>query len=696
MPMQLLAAVLALSFAIPAGILNHILFKTWKGSQYYNYTPRPRLRPEEQMIKRHHRGSDAAKTLLAHVSVDTDHEDVPKSERRRKRRHHPGWTFAATVVCAGILWFANFMDFWSGTPAFSGNGWILIGIMNTGITLVVFGIADACRLRLSVTPILAVLILAFSLGQQVWQAQWFPANNTRDTYGHVLGVKAADLHQFPPTTPAAIVAVAEDNAMYKARAVLNTPIPGVKNSPPLSSAYQIVECTRKPVDAHIFYICGLKPTGTVNIRDMAGKVPGFIVVDGEADTTARVVWYTMNYYVGGTGQHSLDRLVWNSGLGRQYNIDDMTLEARIVNGQWQAMYTAALVRSVFREQQGVPVGMITVDPVTGAIHRYAIADQPSWVSRTYSAGMITTLANDWGEWGTLSWTQQGTVGRYQVDGNVNLVWTDKGSAWQVLMKAKNGQDSSIARLCYASTEQPTMDCYDAPQGLQDQASATHAIVASPSNLKGQVPAELSIHEIDGILWYVAPLEAANPNNPVDPKSNDATQVPPPANGTEYYDPNTTYEPIGGVALVPATDATPNDVIIAQNMPAALEQIGSTIAGQHAYFLPGATATQKVVTGTVAESGTKPIGNQTKEAILLVGDTNAIYVGTVTGNDFESWEMSLAQPGDKVQISYYDTGATDAQGHKLLIVSQYKLLTTAQTGTGPTKSIQKVVIGAGGH
>ena len=693
MPMQLLAVVIALAFAIPGGLLNHVLIKTWKGDIYGYRQPRSQ---HEDIIKRRHRGSPLAQELMSHISRDPDHEGEQQrpGELRRKRRHHPGWTFVATVVAAGILWFANFLYFWSGTPTFSGNGWIIMGIMNAGVTLLVFGVADGFRLRLSWTPVLASAIIVLALFQQGWQSTWFPGHTTRDTYGHELTVKSPDIKAFPPTTPTSIVTVAEDNALYKARAILNEPIPGVKNNVPLSSAYQIVECTRKPVNDHMYYICDLKPTGTVNIRDVHGQVPCYIVVDAQADTTAKVMWgFHMTYYQGGTGGHSLDRLVWNSGLARQFNVDDMTLE---VDNNWRPMYTAALVRSVFREQQGVPVGEITVDPQTGVIHRYSIANQPSWVSRTYSADLVKKMVNWWGEWGAVPWTTQGTVGRYQVDGNVNLVWTDNGSAWQVELKAKNGSDSSIARLCYVSTEQPTMDCYQAPDGLQDQASAAHAIVASSANLKGLVPAELSLHEIDGILWDVAPLEAPNTNNAVDSKDASATEVPPAASGTEYYNPDSPSEPTNGVALVPATDAVPNDVIVAQNMAAALGQIGNVIASGHAYFMPGATATQKVITGIVAEAGTKPVGNQTKEAILLVGDPNEVFVGTVTGNDFDSWEMSLAQPGDKVQISYYDSGTTDANGKKILIVSKYVLVTTAQTGTGPTRSTTKTVVGAGGR
>lgn len=655
--MFLLSALLSAAFASGGGILDAVVFNQWGQT---HYVPRS-YRSEE----------------------DSD------SYRRRKRRHHSVWTPVTTVLCFGILLFANFMNFWSGTPAFSGNGWVLVGIMNLGITFAVFGIADLCRQRLTaVVCVTAALLVLATLSQTFFYNNWNPGNH-RTTMGNELKLNfVQDQRTYPPTLNSAMVTVSDASALSKATKVMNEDIP--KTNIPLSSVYTIDLCSLKPVAAHMYYICALRPVGTVNIRDVKGIVPAFIVVDAQnADHEAWVKWgYRMNYYRGGTNGHSIDRLIWNSGWGRHFNIDDLTLE---VDDQWNPMYTAALVRSVFRMQQGVPVGLITVNPVTGEIKEYPINRQPSWVTRTYSDDLVTKMANWAGEWQLTPWNVQGSINRYKVDGEINLVYTKYGLAWQVLYKGKNAKDSSISFICFASTVLPHMDCYKAPDGLSDQAAATHAIVTSGNNLKSLVPASLALHELDGMLWYVAPLEAPNDNNPADPKNPDSS--PPAATGTADPD-KLTAEPYSGIALVPATDTNPSDVIIANTLSDAMVQVGNVIANGNATFMPGATAKVRTITGVVSAATKDPVAKGTNEVIQLAGDPNEVFVGAITGTSFQNYQMSLATPGDTVSMQYYDTSTT-VGGKSILNISAYTLVTTGKTAPAPTKQTEIRPVGPSG-
>lgn len=270
-----------------------------------------------------------------------------------------------------------------------------------------------------------------------------------------------------------------------------------------------------------------------------------------------------------------------------------------------------------------------MDPQTGEIQRYDLQHVPAWVDRVYSANMAKNMLNWWGEWKTVPWNIQGSGGRYQVDGDVTLVYTTHGPAWQALMTSQNS-DSGVNYVALMDTRSNKVVLYDAPKGMNTQDKVQSAIASSKNNLKSLEPSGLALHQIYGQLVWVAPL------------------VP---TGT----PGDQAESFAGLAMLTATDPNSADVIIGTDKGSALTQLSAQIATGSDNAAPSATSNVKKVAGVVSNVTQVVEDGQSSIVLTLKGDTSHIYEIKVSA-DVGSLAAALAKVGDKVTIGYVDTGS----------------------------------------
>lgn len=224
-------------------------------------------------------------------------------------------TIVATVINFLLLMLFDWIYFYVGTPVFAGAGWFWFVTVNVVITAIVFGATNGLTGRLSLTAPLVVVgwivLVVFVLG--FWN-EW-PLRGASNTLGHLAQVtRDLNVADYPPTDDNHMVIVSEQNAMFKANQAMNQHIPG-SNNVQLGSAYDLQDCVLQSVAQHMYYICGLGLSGTVNQRAEKYTVPGYIVVDAEnpsADPQARLT-YKMHYTPGAPYEHSLRRHIYNNG-----------------------------------------------------------------------------------------------------------------------------------------------------------------------------------------------------------------------------------------------------------------------------------------------------------------------------------------------------------------------------------------------
>jgi hypothetical protein len=534
-------------------------------------------------------------------------------------------TIAATVVTFLVLFFYDWVVLYTSTPVFAGvQWWGMLILPSLLATLFWFAVANWANDRVSLAPVGAFLGIIVLLVTCIWQGA-MPLRGASDIYGRQAQVKVEPIGDYPPTNDNNIVTVSDQNALNKAHQAMGQKIAG--SNVTVGSRYQLGTCDLQSVQQHMYYICSLALSGTANNRADKYTIPGYIVVDAQDPNAAATLrqGYHLRYSPGAPFSASLTRHIYNNGYSGYYP-DDLTLE---VNDRWEPLYTETIDQPAYRWQQSIPVGFIVADPQSGAITRYSLDKVPTWVDRVYSKTMAKSMLNWWGEWGTVSWNIQGSGGRYKVDGDVTLVYTDQGPAWQALMTSKNN-DTSISYVALMDTRSRQVRMYTAPQGLTTQDTVTHAIDTSGSNLKGLDPVDMALHEIYGELVWVAPL------------------VP---NGTAGTNP----EPSAGLALLSATDPNGSSVIIGKDKADALQQLSTQIANGDNNSAPGASSNVKSVSGVIAKIGHyNASGGLTYVVITLKGDSH-FYKGQITGDSVGNLELSIAAADDHVTIKYVDTG-----------------------------------------
>lgn len=578
--------------------------------------------------------------------------DVVSSKSKDK-----GMQYASTIGTTIFVFLAGLLFNWwllyEGTPVFNGINWMIPVTLNLVIVLISFGIANGVTERLSLAPVVSVLGLLGLLVTLI--VNYMPLGDASNVYGHELNVPALsslpkqfNSQDYPPTSDNHMVTVSDQNALFKANQAMGQIIPNTSDQ--VGTKFNLGTCVLQSVNGHMYYICDLKVSGNHNPQ----VVPGYIVVDAEDpnaapqarftytdQTTGKPVNLALNYTPGAPGSHSMTRLLYN--WNRSVYFGDLTPE---VDDNWRLYYTASLDTPAVRMQQSVPTAFITVDPQTGEIKRYALNQIPSWVDRVYSADMAKMMLNWWGQWGVVPWSTQGSGGRYQVDGDVTLVYTDKGPAWQALMTSLNS-DTSVSYVALMDTRSNNVRLYPAPVGLTVQSTATHAIETAGVNKRGLQPVNLALHEIYGELVWVAPLVAS---------------------GTAGTGPESSQ----GLAFLNATDPNGSSVIIGTDKADALSQLSAQIANGDNNNSPTATANKKTITGTVSVVDKYDTGGQTYLVFMIKGDTNHLYRAQVVGDTAGNLEMALAKVGDTVTLTYLDntSGAPSQSGPSIVNVSSF--------------------------
>ena len=554
-------------------------------------------------------------------------------------------TIGTAVVSFLVMLFFDWVMIYKSLPVFAAASWTELFFLNGFIVLIFFAVANGVTGRISMAPIMSVVaILGMLVTLGVWN-EW-PLKGHSDTYGHIAQVAYQPIGEYPPTSNNNMVTVGDQNAQNIADRAMGQFLPGTRTA--VGSIYKLGNCDLQSVAGHMYYICTLQLTGTVNNRGDQYTVGAYIVVDAQDPNVDPVVQtsYTttdpvtkqpvkhdikMIYTPGAPFEHSLDRHVYNNGYRNVY-VDDLTLE---VNDQWQPFYTASTDTSPVRWQQSIPTGFIVVDPESGAITPYDLNHVPSWVDRVYSKDMARFILSAWGEWGVKSWSAQGSGGRFNVDGEPTLVYTDQGLAWQMLLTSQNN-DSSVSYVALMDTRDTKVRLFTPAKGqvITIQSKVTDAIENETfsASLKGDEPTNLALHEIDGELVWVAPLV---------PKGTAGNGQP---------------EQSSGIALLSASDPNSSGVIADTTKEAALQDLAAQIANGDNNTAPGANSATQRVTGVIASVNQVTIGGKSYVIMMLQGDNKHVYQGQVVGGTVGNLEMALAKVGDNVTLTYVNTGS----------------------------------------
>jgi hypothetical protein len=546
--------------------------------------------------------------------------------------HRISSTIEATLLTFGVLTLVNWLwIFWS-TPVFSGVGWFGIILADLLITGVIFTVAAALTDRFSTGALVAGILILCMFGGLIWNSM--PLKGYSNRYAAIPQVKLLTDPKgpsYPPTSNDNVLLMTPQNALNKANAAMGLFIPHTNIT--IGSTYDLgPECDLQPHNDTLQYNCGLVLAGTNNNQGDDYTVNGYLAVDAQHPDKPAVphFGYKMKYTLGAPFEHSVRRLLWD--YDRTAFWDNVTLE---VMPGGRPMYTMTEDFTPVKWQQSVPEWFVTLDPQTGKITRYHLDNIPGWASRVFSAQMAKLYLTWWGGWQLKPWDKKGSSGRFVVDGDVNLVYTDEGLAWQVLMTPKTNSGTNTSAITYIAlmdTRTGHIRAYAAPPGLTTQVTVDHVLDTAGTNLtlSHSDAGAHSIHIIDNEYVWVLPLQ---------PKGTVGTGNP---------------EPSSGVVLLDGTDANGSHVIVDTTLAGALDQLDRAAAAGQIDNNPVAKATKKSVAGVVERVG--PPGGAYL-VFKLKGDPH-FYKVSLSGAASDSDELLLMNPGDDVVVTYNDTGKRD--------------------------------------
>ena len=284
-----------------------------------------------------------------------------------------------------------------------------------------------------------------------------------------------------------------------------------------------------------------------------------------------------------------------------------------------------------------PVGVLVINAHTGHISRYGLGGAPDWVDRVYSQDVAEHIANWYGEYSQAGFQGLGSsnANRFQVSGAPVMVYTGTAHpAWRMLLTSYNA-DNSVSKIIEMNAATGAMQIYSPqrPMGIEnpvyqafDNGSGVGASLVKANHYQA---VNLTLHVIYGHLTWMA-----------------------------TYEPQGTNPSFVGIGFVDAYQATANNVVFGNSRSAALQNYLTQLSGESTAngSSPEQGGQVQTVTGKIAAVGWDITGGQKYWYITLAGDTQHVYVGTVSS---VGPALVLAQAGDAVTITVLDVGIQES-------------------------------------
>ncbi len=529
------------------------------------------------------------------------------------------------------LFVFDSLAFYHGRPLMTFSGLIPLILANLVLVLVISVALDVRRHSLSVAPAVAfAAAVAFGV---VWLAGH---NSGHDAYraSHLVSVTVEPGDRLPASSTAAMVIVSPDIATTKASQAMATGLAGQRN---YSTYLELGPATLQYVDGQMWYVFPLEFDGAGNKARLHAVVPGYIMVSAEDPNAVPVEHYDGAYSMivslgGGQGSEPT-RWAYDHGYSG-FLLDDPTLE---LNDQGLPYYTVTLLRPRLGWTFMAPVGVLVINAHTGHISRYGLGGAPDWVDRVYSQDVAENIANWYGEYSQAGFQGLGSsnANRFQVSGAPVMVYTGTAHpAWRMLLTSYNA-DNSVSKIIEMNAATGAMQIYSPqrPMGIEnpvyqafDNGSGVGASLVKANHYQA---VNLTLHVIYGHLTWMA-----------------------------TYEPQGTNPSFVGIGFVDAYQATANNVVFGNSRSAALQNYLTQLSGESTAngSSPEQGGQVQTVTGKIAAVGWDITGGQKYWYITLAGDTQHVYVGTVSS---VGPALVLAQAGDSVTITVLDVGIQES-------------------------------------
>jgi len=519
---------------------------------------------------------------------------------------------------AAILGFGTFWITWGLYYAFVPSTiWPIFGFPGFCVALVwicaavIDGSMDESPTWIAIFPAGYILVLLVT-GIMGWS--FFNASTYATFMGHI---EERDwTKDVQPKDPKHMRMVSDSTALYIAQKA-------VANAGAIGSQFQLDSgrMTLQRVNNELVYIIPFDFAGFSKWTESEG-VPAYIIVYAEdPERQPRLVKLEdknlMHFSPGAWFSANLERYLRQNGF-----VNDGLARFRFeLDEDGQAHWVITTYKPTLQWWGEEVTGVATVNPSTGEIARYTVAEAPVWIDRVYPGSFVRNYANWWGEYtgGWLnSWWGSKDLTQTEVP---QLIYAEgEKSEWVIGITSTGANDDSLVGLLYVDSRTGKAVYYRTNGGATDEA-ILEAVNNNQSvlfkKLTGTAP---QIYNVYGTMAAVVPL--VNPSN--------AFQ---------------------GVAIVPINNV--QDVAVGESQSQALRVYQSNIYRTGQQITLGIEQDIKELTGIVDRIGQD------------FGSNGSVYRFTITGaprifnaSGGEYVKLGLTRSGDTVVVKYVASGESE--------------------------------------
>ncbi|HEU4851641.1 MAG TPA: hypothetical protein VFT37_05750 [Telluria sp.] len=262
-------------------------------------------------------------------------------------------------------------------------------------------------------------------------------------------------------------------------------------------------------------------------------------------------------------------------------------------------------------------GIVVVDAVNGEVKRYARGAEPAWVDRIQPEEFVREQMKDRGQY-VKGFVNINDEGRMRVDGELDLVYGSDGRPYWVGGMTSKGKNNGLSGFYFVDSKTKTVRWFRLPSVSQE--TAAHA-VENVNPEKRYTATNALPFLVNGAPTYVMALRDTQ----------------------------------GVARAFGMVDMRNNQVIgVADTLNATLRSYQALRSTNKVSADVGTDATMLALEGTVVRIASEFRNNQTMYYVTL--QTGEGVLGTIfTGSSDLSEELVLTRPGDKVALSYADSG-----------------------------------------
>ncbi|MEI8224005.1 MAG: hypothetical protein WCG20_02695 [bacterium] len=274
----------------------------------------------------------------------------------------------------------------------------------------------------------------------------------------------------------------------------------VGSDPGLGSRVEVGEFTLQAVKGQLYWIAPLEHTGYWKWNRFGNEgTPGYIRVSATNQDDYALVREVdgkpvhIIYQTGAFFSQDLERYIYTHGY-RSELFGDMTFE---VDDEWHPFWTVTIYDTKIGLSGYDAIAVMTVNPETGEIKRYSIADAPAWIDRIQSSSVVNSQIDDWGNYvhGWWNWSGSDII---RVASESSLVLGSDGHSYFYYGLTSAGNDKSTVGFVMVDTRSKKAHWFKQSGATEDAAKKS---AEGKIQEKGYTGSDGVTYNIDGHATY---------------------------------------------------------------------------------------------------------------------------------------------------------------------------------------------------